>query len=120
MVTPPMAKSASESHGRMDVDTANAGGNKVNHVFEYVPMKHRRPAKVELKGSFDDWRSRYEMHWSPEKKSYVLPLSLPPGKHTYKFIVDSMWTCAYTKPKDEDRHGNITNVVTIRPDGQAV
>ncbi|CEM31402.1 unnamed protein product [Vitrella brassicaformis CCMP3155] len=101
---------------KADIDTAKTSGKKVDHVFEYVPMKHRRPAKVELKGSFDGWQRRYQMHWSPENSCYVLPLSLPPGKHMYKFIVDDRWTCAYTQPKDKDGAGNTNNVLTLRLD----
>ncbi|CEM31316.1 unnamed protein product [Vitrella brassicaformis CCMP3155] len=124
-------KSSVEGDDDMDIDTAKAaatdeettpllsaaqksGDSMIDHIFKYVPTAHTRPSKVELKGSFDGWHGEYPMHWSAgEHNCFVLPFPLPPGRYTYKFIVDGRWVFSSKQPTDQDRDGNANNVVVI-------
>ncbi|CEM31300.1 unnamed protein product [Vitrella brassicaformis CCMP3155] len=124
-------KSSMEGDDDMDIDTAKAvaadeettpllsaaeksGDSKIDHIFKYVPTAHTRPSKVELKGSFDGWHGGYPMYWSAgEHNCFVLPLSLPPGRYMYKFMVDGRWVCSSRQPTDQDEAGHTNNVANI-------
>lgn len=66
--------------------------------------------KVIVTGSFNNWNPKtYEMqkangHWQHT-------LYLPPGKHTYKFIVDGAWLLDPTNPTWEDNAQGTGNSV---------
>lgn len=49
--------------------------------------------KVELAGSFDDWR-KHGMEYIPSLGYHVLVVELPPGAYYYRFVVDGRWKIA--------------------------
>lgn len=73
---------------------------KPNHVFELSQFVDAH--EVIVTGSFNQWREdSFKMYKSGGK--WVYPLSLRPGKYTYKFIVDGTWTI---DPANELWEGN--------------
>ncbi len=85
---------------------------KPNHLFSLEG--HAGARKVLLSGSFNGWKKDgYEMKLN-EKGTWVFPIYLKPGKHTYKFIVDGKWI---TDPANElweaNGYGNSNSVIWI-------
>jgi len=48
---------------------------------------------------------------------WVASLELPPGSHTYKFIVDGEWLHDPSRPSREDEKGNVNNVILVGEHG---
>mmetsp|Transcript_21124 Transcript_21124/g.51531 ORF Transcript_21124/g.51531 Transcript_21124/m.51531 type:complete len:302 (-) Transcript_21124:296-1201(-) len=104
---------AKERETTLLASAQKSGDSKIDHIFQYVPVKRTRPSEVLLAGSFDGWHGRYPMFWSAEHNSFVLPMPLPAGRHMYKFIVDGVWTCAGRQPSARDSSNNLNNVVNV-------
>lgn len=70
--------------------------------------------EVILAGSFNDWSTTFgKMRRTDTGWTYVL--SLPRGKHLYKFIVDGQWMTDPANPRDErDKDGNLNSVLMVR------
>jgi 1,4-alpha-glucan branching enzyme len=67
---------------------AKQSNNSKNHTFRF-----RAPAatSVLLVGDFTHWQKQpIPMHKDPEG-IWLASVDLRPGKHTYRFIVDSEW-----------------------------
>jgi 1,4-alpha-glucan branching enzyme len=63
-----------------------------------------------LTGSFNDWNEK-KLQMRREDEHWIATLSLPGGKHTYKFIVDGKWITDPGNPiKEDDGYGNINSV----------
>jgi len=69
---------------------------------------------IELAGSFNEWQ-RLQMYRNPsEPGMWGVRYTLPPGKYTYKYIMDNKWMPDpenYT-PSD-DGAGNVNSGFTI-------
>ena len=48
---------------------------------------------VYLAGSFNDWNPNSKPLKKAKNGKWSVRLSLPPGHHEYKFVVDGRWTC---------------------------
>jgi hypothetical protein len=64
-----------------------------------------------LSGTFNGWSHKIPMHQSGNDFSHII--SLPPGEHAYKFIVDNEWRFASDQPTIADKQGNINNYVDL-------
>lgn len=73
-------------------DDGNGGHNSVYFVYNYtfVLKNHSQAHKVEVAGSFSDWRE-LRMHYHVKQKQWQLPMYLRQGTHAYKFVVDGNW-----------------------------
>lgn len=70
-------------------------------------------ARVQLAGSFDDWR-KHDMTYAPEIRYFVLVLELPPGEYFYRFVVDGRWRVADGDPNlREDAFGELSHHIVI-------
>jgi 1,4-alpha-glucan branching enzyme len=56
---------------------------------------HAPKAKaVFVAGTFNDWKPDAEpLHHHPPNGKWTVMLSLPPGHHEFKFVVDGQWCC---------------------------
>jgi glycosidase len=86
----------------------------VPHTFTFVPPQPVR--QVNVAGTFNNW----DKNATPLKRSgdaWTVNLSLSPGKHRYKFVLDGeTWV---TDPKAQanegDGNGNVNSVLLIVP-----
>ncbi|MCX6285669.1 MAG: glycogen-binding domain-containing protein [Bacteroidetes bacterium] len=87
---------------------------KPNHIFRLEGKAGAR--KVILTGSFNGWRNDgYEM-MIKEDGTWVFPIFLKPGKHTYKFIVDGKWIIDPANELwEENQYGTGNSVLWIEP-----
>lgn len=70
---------------------------------------HTKACEVYLSGSFNGWSTSFPMQRNSDV--FSVDVSLPPGKHLYKFIVDGCWYFDITKTWEHDLDGNVNNVI---------
>jgi CubicO group peptidase (beta-lactamase class C family) len=69
---------------------------------------------VVLAGSFNNWNTSQTL-FAREGDEWVSRIDLPPGKHTYKFIVDGNWMTDPNNPvTEDDGSGNINSVLIVK------
>jgi 1,4-alpha-glucan branching enzyme len=84
-----------------------------NHIFELE--QHQDAKKVIVTGSFNGWSTR-DYRMARQGGKWILPVSLKPGKYTYKFIVDGKWiTDPANKLYEENEYGTGNSVLWIDP-----
>lgn len=67
--------------------------------------------RVSLAGSFNGW-STEAMLFAKEGDGWVCRIDLPPGKHTYKFVVDSRFMIDPANPSfEDDGNGRVNSVI---------
>jgi 1,4-alpha-glucan branching enzyme len=72
----------------------------VEFVFECIGAEH-----VYICGDFNDWQpTSLRMVGNPEGGLWEKRLTLPPGRHEYKFVVDGKWL------HDPDARENTPNI----------
>ncbi len=98
----------------------NDGEGNTNSVFYYTNMVFRLEGytaarRVFLTGSFNNWEER-DLLMERKGNGWELPLYLPEGTHTYRFIADGEWI---TDPANPNRYPNefdyYNSYVTIGP-----
>jgi len=111
--------------GEWMTDPANpfttGSGNKVNSFIalkaNYVFKLNQFPdAKtVIVSGSFNGWNEKgYRM--TRQGGKWILPIYLPPGKYSYKFIVDGNWMIdPSNKLYEQNEYNNFNSVLWIEP-----
>ena len=69
---------------------------------------HAPEAKaVFVAGTFNDWKpDAAPLHNHLPNGKWIGKLSLPPGRHEYKFVVDGQWYC---EPGTKDEHRDDPN-----------
>lgn len=87
----------------------------VEWTFSYrspVPLK-----SVAVAGSFNGWSPASDQMKSEDGRNWSLRLSLPPGKHTYKFVLNGSEWIRDPKAKlsEDDGNGNINSVLILSP-----
>jgi hypothetical protein len=71
---------------------------------------------VALAGSFNEWKPSKTL-FAQVDGEWVCRVRLPPGKYTYKFIVDGEWMVDPTNPlTEDDGSGNVNSVVVVGED----
>ena len=71
---------------------------------------HAPQAKaVFVAGTFNDWKpNAAPLHNHLPNGKWTVTLSLPPGRHEYKFVVDGQWCC---EPGREHEYQGFANCV---------
>ena len=69
--------------------------------------------RVALAGSFNDWNPDATL-FAKEGDGWVCRIDLPPGKHTYKFVVDGRMMIDPSNTNFEDDGGGRVNSVINR------
>jgi len=57
-------------------------------VFEYYAPLARN---VRLAGTFNDWNPEACLMKKEQSGKWKIALSLPPGRHEYRYLVDGVW-----------------------------
>jgi 1,4-alpha-glucan branching enzyme len=84
---------------------------KANHIFELDQSPNAKT--VIVTGSFNRWNTQgYRM--AKEDGKWILPISLKPGKYTYKFIVDGTWIIdPANKLYEQNEYNNYISVLWV-------
>jgi len=67
---------------------------------------------VEIAGTFNNWTPQ-PLNFNDDEGEWFTTLSLAPGVHYYKYVVDGEWMHNPSKECEEDEKGNINNVMRI-------
>lgn len=82
---------------------------KTNHTFRLDGFTNAK--KVYLAGSFNEWHEK-ELLMNRTANGWELPVVLPDGTHTYKFIADGNWHADPVNPeKLPDGNGAYNSVI---------
>jgi glycosidase len=75
--------------------------------------------QVYLAGTFNEWQyRRHPMQTTDGGRTWSLTLTLPPGAHQYKFVIDGTeWRTDPNAPAIDDGNGNLNSVFWVEPDG---
>lgn len=85
-------------------------GKKVSFNFKAEPG-----STVFVAGTFNKWDpTQYRLRDNPDNGEYKIKLTVPPGRHEYKFIVNGVWcadpTCLEWAPNSQ---GSLNSVLTV-------
>lgn len=69
-------------------------------------------SKVYVTGTWDNWQTRIPLNQSTH--DFTAIANLPPGIHSYKFIVDGRWKHAPEQPVVTDAQGDVNNLLEIQ------
>jgi hypothetical protein len=90
--------------------SASKTGKKVSFEFKAEP-----DCEVFVAGTFNNWEPKqHQMRDNPDSGHYKTTLSLPPGRHEYKFVVNGQWrldtACPVSVPNN---HGSLNSVISV-------
>lgn len=68
---------------------------------------------VYMTGSFSNWKMRFLLQKDTDG-NFATTLSLPRGRHFFKFIVDNDWLCSPDYVTELDDSNNLNNVIDTR------
>jgi len=66
---------------------------------------------IEVTGSFTQWEAPVKM--TEKDGSWAATVSLPKGKHLFKFLVDGEWMYDLSQPHEADEAGIYNNVIEV-------
>ena len=69
--------------------------------------------KVQLAGSFTQWKPVEMEKNSAADEKWALKLDLSPGEYEFKFVVDGNWVCDELLPTKTNEEGSKNNVITV-------
>ncbi|MGA1539502.1 MAG: alpha-amylase family glycosyl hydrolase [Chthoniobacterales bacterium] len=82
--------------------------------FTYRPAAGRKVESVHVAGSFNGWNTGSHRLLPARDGSYELFVSMPPGAHNYKLVVDGEWILDPANPeKHDDGTGNENSVARV-------
>ncbi len=95
------------------------------HAPTLTTMSFRSPEakEVYIAGTFNGWNETSHPMRQTRGGEWVLNMSLPPGRHEYKFIVDGRWCCDESERDDahdgrpdcvENAFGTMNRVLHVR------
>jgi hypothetical protein len=92
-------------------------GGRQKVRFQFKPSGAAK--QVQVAGSFNDW-GRDALRDDDGDGTWEAVLDLPPGRHTYKFVVDGQWLQDPDNPQGEpDGHGGKNSVIDAGGQGQS-
>ena len=97
---------------------------KVGNVMKKLVLRKKKVifqvrakpgSEVFVAGSFNNWNaSQNPMRDNPHSGVFKVALTLPPGRHEYKFVIDGEWCvdpdCAESV---SNGHGSLNSVISI-------
>ena len=78
----------------------------------YFEWSHGAVEKVQLAGSFTQWKP-VEMKKTSDEK-WALKLDLPPGEYEFKFVVDGNWVHDELAPVKTNEMGTMNNFLMVK------
>lgn len=105
---PPVAEEAIYGVNRFEEPNIFSYANGVAIFF--LP-NNRNARRVFISGTFNDW-STMQTPMQPTDSGWVAALRLPPGKYSYKYIVDGKWIHdPANRNKQRNEHGTSNSIV---------
>jgi hypothetical protein len=92
---------------------ANCNETRIPYMFSYTTEGDKKPASVQICGSFDKWQVRHPLTYDPLKCKWSITLKIKKGKYYYKYIVDGQWVLSKHEKSEKDSSGILNNVVSI-------
>lgn len=92
------------------------GSGQVRHTFSFEAKKPHK--SVHVAGTFNNWnKAANPLHRVGTSQTWQTSLSLPVGKHHYKFVLDGeTWIVdPAAKKNEDDGNGNVNSVLFILP-----
>ncbi|HVF91592.1 MAG TPA: serine hydrolase [Blastocatellia bacterium] len=94
---------------RLELPPASLTGNAGFRLSGYPNARI-----VAVAGSFNNWNQSQYL-FAREGDEWVARVNLPPGKHTYKFIVDGIWILdPANEAVEADERGNRNSVIVVK------
>jgi hypothetical protein len=91
----------------------NPKDDKFPHVFT-MHNQGPRYGRVELCGTFDNWKTRHSMNFDNYTNQWFITLHLGRGKFHYKYVVNgTLWLVNDKEPREKDSLGNMNNTLTL-------
>lgn len=79
-----------------------------------LEFQHGEARAVCIAGSFNDWRSDATPMVALGDGLWVKELTLPPGRHEYRFVVDGAWVDdPNAKEVAPNPHGGVNGVLNV-------
>lgn len=103
MTDPDNRKDENDGEGNM-----NSVYFKPNHTFAFSPSASYK--KVYVAGSFNNWKTK-DLLMTNVNGTWTLPVYLPFGTHTYRFIADGQWISDPANPQRLPNGANDYNSV---------
>lgn len=99
---------------------AAPGGAAPEKTSHGIRFTHSAPGAraVSLAGDFNDWSAAAHPMARGENDLWSLVVTLAPGEHQYKFVVDGQWFADPTNPATVGDFGN--SALTVSPEGDLV
>lgn len=83
------------------------------HTFRFVPGE-TKPTKVTVAGQFNGWNMQSHELKRREDGTFELFVPLPPGRHSYKLVIDGQWSLdPANNEKTSDGVGGENSVVSV-------
>ena len=81
-------------------------------LFSYAPEKPVE--KVAVAGSFNGWNTNSDIMTKTDSGNFEILMTLPPGIHSYKLVVDGNWITDPANPeKSADGFGGFNSILKI-------
>ncbi|MBU4123091.1 hypothetical protein KJ959_05360 [bacterium] len=81
--------------------------------FSYAPEK--AVEKVAVAGSFNGWNANSDMMEKTASGNFEILMTVPPGIHSYKLVVDGNWITDLSNPdKAADGFGGFNSILTVK------
>ena len=82
-------------------------------TFSIKFEKRKQPKIVLLCGSFSNWKEKIPLTFDPFNEKWTAHLSLPKGKHLYKYIIDNNWEINPSESYERGNDGFENNVLIL-------
>ncbi|MBA7673068.1 1,4-alpha-glucan branching enzyme GlgB [subsurface metagenome] len=91
------------------------GVNQMNAAVVFVTL-YPRARKVQIAGDFNNWQpEKTEMQKIGDSGVWQTKLSLPPGKHQYRLVVDGQWQQdPYNERTELNPFGGFNSVIEVK------
>lgn len=90
----------------------NAPATRLVHLEFFDP----KASAVFVAGSFNDWHPAATEMFCPSPGRWVKELTLPPGEHEYRLVVDGVWMTDPACPRRAaNPFGGENSVLSVQP-----
>ena len=83
------------------------------YPFSIKFENRKQPKTVLLCGSFSNWKEKIPLNFDPFREKWGTTLSLPKGKHLYKYIIDNNWEINPSERYERGNDGFENNVLIL-------
>ena len=87
--------------------------NIVIAAFTYKFPENRKPKKVVIRGSFDNWKEDHPLEYQSVEGKWVLTMKLNKGKYLYKYVIDGNWETNPAEKTEKGKDGMVNNVINL-------